>query len=479
MLSRTRPEPLPGWTAVSVRVVARRAERLAWAGLAAVFVVDSLFDARDTVALLYVPLLLLALAVPKTRLAFGLAAIATILTLLDLALWLHQPGLQYAIFNRLTTVLVLWVVAAAVVTYRMAADEHLESLRTLENMQHAIDQSAIVATTDVAGRIKFVNQKLCDISKYSRNELLGQDHRLLNSGLHSKEFIRTLWRTIAQGRVWRGEFRNRAKDGSIYWVDTTIVPFLDASGKPWQYMAIRYDITARKQQEQRLQDQAALAALGEFSAVVAHEVRNPLAGIRNGVQILASELPGGSEGVSLADEIVARIDALNSVIGDLLTFARPREFKNTEVDLRTFVAQVTMAFTQDPAMSRVTVDLTGAGDATIEADADQLRLAIMNLLVNAGQAMHGEGPVSVGVDRAGDECIITVGDRGPGIVEELRTKIFEPFFTTKARGTGLGLPTVKRVVDAHHGTIEMCGREGGGAVVRIVLPIRQPVSTAA
>lgn len=465
--------------AVAVRVIARRAERLAWGGLAFVCAIDSLLDARDTVALLYVPLLLLALAVPKTRLAFGLAAVASGLTLLDLVLSVHQPGLQYAVFNRLITVLVLWVVAAAVVTYRVAADEHLESLRTLENMQHAIDQSAIVATTDVAGHIKFVNQKFCEISKYSRDELLGQDHRILNSGLHSKEFIRTLWRTIAQGSVWHGELRNRAKDGTFYWVDTTIVPFLGLNGKPWQYMAIRYDITARKLQEQRLQDQAALAALGEFSAVVAHEVRNPLAGIRNGVQILASELPGGSDGVSLADEIVARIDALNSVIGDLLTFARPREFRGIDVDVRAFVSQIAMAFTQDPAMSRVTVDVTGEGDATIEVDTDQLRLAMMNLLVNAGQAMHGEGDITVGVNRAGEQCVITIGDRGPGIVEELRAKIFEPFFTTKARGTGLGLPTVKRVIDAHHGTIEMLGRDGGGAVVRIVLPTRQPASTAA
>jgi two-component system CheB/CheR fusion protein len=464
---------------VVVRAVARSGESLAWGGLAVVFAIDSLFDARATVALLYVPLLLLALAVPKTRLAFWLAAVATLLTLADLGFSLQQPGLQYAIFNRLITVLVLWLVAGAVVTYRIAADEHLESLRTLENMQHAIDQSAIVATTDVSGRIKFVNQKFCDISKYSREELLGQDHRLLNSGLHSREFIRTLWRTIAQGRVWRGELRNRAKDGSVYWVDTTIVPFLDASGRPWQYMAIRYDITARKEQEQRLQDQAALAALGEFSAVVAHEVRNPLAGIRNGVQILASELPGGSDGITLADEIVARIDALNSVVGDLLTFARPCEFRSAEVDVRALLAQIAMAFVQDPSMSRVSVDITGDGDATIEADIDQLRLAVMNLLVNAGQAMHGEGEITLGVDRSGEECIITIADRGPGIVEELRGKIFEPFFTTKARGTGLGLPTVKRVIDAHHGTIEMLGRDGGGAVARIVLPVRQPASTAA
>jgi PAS domain S-box-containing protein len=341
-----------------------------------------------------------------------------------------------------------------------------DSLRSLDEIRYALDQAAIVAATDHRGIITYVNDKFCEVSQYSRDELLGQDHRIVNSGYHPKEFIRELWRTIAHGNVWRGEIRNRAKDGSFYWVDTTIVPFLDGRGKPRQYLAIRYDITARKNAEARLREQAALAQLGQLAAVVAHEVRNPLAGLRASLQVIDTRCEPRDRSAIAA--MIQRIDGLNDKVEDLLLFARPKPPRVQPVDLKAVMREVAASAQISTGRSGLPIPISG-DDVRASADPDMLRAALLNITLNACQAAGGQ---DVDVQIAGEtgRCRIAVRDRGQGIPANVRERVFEPFFTTRTNGTGLGLAIVKRMMELQEGTITLEDRPDGGTIAEITVP---------
>jgi PAS domain S-box-containing protein len=458
-----KPAPTARWNDV----------RLMTAGAilaAGIFVADLQFPLGYSISALYGIAVLLGLFIRWPGYPVAAALIATVLTVADVFFSPEGGNPTIGYVNRTLTLTGVWVSAFLVRGYTSVGRALDRSVKDLADTTFALDQAAIVAVTDVKGRITSVNDKFCEISKYSRAELIGQDHRIINSGYHPKEFIRDLWQTIASGRIWRGEIRNRAKDGSIYWVDTTIVPFLDDQGRPYQYMAIRYDITERKQAEERLREQAALARLGEMAAVVAHEVKNPLAGIRGALQVIGGRLPETSRDRAIMGDIVARLDSLNNIVQDLLVFARPAEPKLGPVPVADLIEQTAALLRKDPAHAGVNVAVTG-DRPVIQADVEQLHTVFLNLLLNAAQASGAASDVKVDVACGADECRIEVSDRGPGIPPIVRERIFEPFFTTKHRGTGLGLPTAKRVVERHRGSIELVCPDTGGTTIVVTLPV--------
>ena len=451
-----------------------------------IFGADTMTPMGVAVAALYVAPILLFMRGGEYWEPLLVACAATLLILVGI--FVTPPGGSAAIAatNIPLEVLIIWISASVVTHYRRTLERWTaqysadrtareQSLSRLQELEHALDQAAIVATTDQTGRITFVNDKFCEISKYSRQELIGQDHRIVNSGYHPKEFIRDLWRTIAQGRVWRGEIRNRARDGSHYWVDTTIVPFLDAHGKPRQYLAIRSDITLRKAAETKLAEQSALAQLGQLAAVVAHEVRNPLAGLRGTLQVLRSRAAADGGEHSVMDAMIARIDVLNAKVDDILRFAKPRSPVLESIDLRAVLADA-IASARAAAGSACPEVLGPADTLAIRADREMLRDALLNLVLNACQS-GSVAPIEVTISQQQNAtCRIDISDRGMGFGDVDPERLFEAFHTTKTSGTGLGLAIVRRLVTLQGGAIELLSREGGGAIARVTLPVGSPTT---
>jgi PAS domain S-box-containing protein len=468
----TTPAPLPNpdrWNFAAVFLVT-------------IFLLDWVAPPNVHVPALYVLPTLLFIWARRFKEPFVIAAIGTVLTVAGL--YTSASTVTTAeILSRVVAIGVIWATAAVVVVYlRMVerwsqqvstANEALKSsLCQLEELREALDQSAIVAATDQRGVITYVNDKFCEISKYSREELLGQDHRIINSQYHPKDFIRALWRTIANGQVWRGELRNRAKDGTFYWVDTTIVPFLDDRGKPRQYLSIRNEITQRKLAEAKLRDEAALTQLGRLSAVVAHEVRNPLAGLKGSLQVLAGRLPSDLPGREIIPPMIARIDALEHTVRDILAYSRPSVPKPQRFDVQRMIADAASSARASIKGARIEIE---PGASVVHADPEMCRAVLLNLLLNACEA-GGDGPVVVRQRLTDSHVEIVVSDAGPGLPEEVRRQLFEPFVTTKPGGTGLGLPIARRLARLLGGELTLQSNDRGGTDAVVRLPTTATVS---
>ncbi|MCM3664234.1 PAS domain S-box protein [Mesobacillus subterraneus] len=359
------------------------------------------------------------------------------------------------------------------ITNRKQAEASLkETLKEVSDINFALDQSSIVAFTDEKGIIKSVNDKFCEISKYSREELIGKDHSLLNSGLHSKEFFKNLWKTIGSGQVWKGEIRNRAKDGSFYWVDTTIVPFLNENGKPYQYLAIRNDITEKKKSEEMLHRQDKLAAVGQLAAGVAHEIRNPLTSMKGYAEFLQLDEkdPQRQEFIEI---ILDEIDRVNNIVEEFMVLAKPKAVELEERNIIPIVQNVVSMLKFEARKRNVKLEFDTVEEIVqIECDENRLKQVFLNFMKNGIEAMPDGGDLRVKAEIHDENIVISIQDTGVGIPPETLKKIGEPFYTTKKNGNGLGLMVSFKIIESHNGKVYIESEQNKGTTFKILLPAK-------
>ncbi len=353
----------------------------------------------------------------------------------------------------------------------------------------ALDQAAIVAITDVRGRIISVNDKFCQISKYSRNELIGQDHRILNSATHPKQFFKDMYAMIARGKVWHGEIRNRAKDGSFYWVDTTIVPIITnpTQGKISGYIAIRHDITELKNIEERLRiakeaAEAANQAKGEFLANMSHEIRTPMTAIIGYADLLGDEHKRAEERTEFLHTIRRNGEHLLSVINDILDISKIEAGKllveNISFDPARIVSDVEASM-RVRAMEKgvgFSVECRGEVPDSIHSDPTRLRQVLLNLVSNAVKFTN-EGMIRIvlSYDAPTRKMHFAICDTGIGLSPGQQANLFKPFSQadgSTARqfgGTGLGLALCKRLVEAMGGQVTLQSEPGKGSTFEFTI----------
>lgn len=353
----------------------------------------------------------------------------------------------------------------------------------------ALDAHSIVAVTDTKGTITYANDKFCQISGYDHKELIGQNHRILNSGHHPESFFTDMYRTIANGKSWHDEIKNRAKDGSYYWVDSTIAPFKDANEKIIQYVAIRTDITERKEaEEERLRQFQKMEVLGQLTGSVAHDFNNVLTVLNCNIGLLKSQNSAEEREHGLIDECMEAVALGSSLTSRLTNFVRKEAVAIARIDLSALI--VGFSDLLDRSVGKdVSIEFMLPDNALLVlADAALVEVALLNLVMNARDAMPGDGKITVSlnktnIDEAADPfpgrdnqkpyALLQISDTGTGMPPEIKERVFEAFFTTKdeGKGTGLGLNTVQDLARSAGGFIQLESEPGKGTTVKIFFPL--------
>jgi two-component system sensor kinase FixL len=349
-------------------------------------------------------------------------------------------------------------------------------LRTVQARWRAVIDSAVdgIIVIDARGTIEVFNSAAERMFGYSQQEAVGRSVNMLMPAPYRDDhdgYIRRYLDTGQQKIIGIGrEVTALRRDGTTFPVHLSVGE-LRVGADP-HFTGILHDLSARTRLEERLREESALARLGEMAAVIAHEVRNPLAAVRGAIQVVGSRLPADGKDAPVIREILSRLDGLNSLLNDLLLFGRTPAPRFAPVSLGGLLQAIADLLSTDPAFKELDFDLE-ADPAPIVADAELLRIVFQNLLINAGQAVAGRGTIRMRVVSDQQGRWIRIADNGPGIPPEVRGKLFKPFMTTKARGTGLGLSIAKRLVELHNGAIAIhCPAEGGTEVV-VRLPENQ------
>lgn len=351
--------------------------------------------------------------------------------------------------------------------------KYLEDVFTdLEQQKIALDKSAIVAFTDTKGDITYVNDKFCEISKYSREELIGQNHRIINSGYHEPEFFRNLWRTIAKGNVWSGDIRNRAKDGSHYWVSTTIVPYLNTKGRPYQYVSIRFDITKQKKQELELKHRS--QQLEDFCFIVSHNLRAPLSNL-----LLLTSMIEESESFDEQKVLIQRlgkpVNLLNEIFNELvesLQIRQDNEVKRHTLQFQDCLDKVTETLNIEVVHPDISIKSNFEKAPTITYPKKYLMSILHNLLSNAIRYQSPNRKLKIELKsyiKEGAVCL-SVKDNGIGIdMKAHGNKLFglRKTFHNNPDAKGFGLFITKTQIETMGGTIHAESTLGKGSTFHV------------